>query len=699
MKPHLLACAGLTALCAFTPPALAQGDDSEPALQDVIIVTGQRLAEATETAIQPDARPLEGPDITLLIARTPGAARIGNGALSGQMQYRGLFGERLNLRVDGQRFSSGGPNLMDPVFHYAPAPLVEAVVIDRGISPVSAGPGLGGGADAVFKRVDYADSAETAFGYDLTAGLRSVDESYVLGGIAGASTNTWRFNVIGAYEEGEDTDFPDGTIAGTAFERGVFGAAAGVRLGGHEFSLDLRRQNTGPSGNPPFPMDIRYFDSDFVRLGYASEIGEAKIEANLSYADIAHGMNNFDQRPVASPMRARETFADATTIGGDVAVSFAAMGGSLQIGLDGEEVEHDVRITNPNNADFFVDNLPDITMRRLGGFAEWRGGLGLFESEIGLRVDTHEAEAGEAAVGPALPMGPRMLAMGFNAADRSWDDTTVDAALRLWTPEEEGLSWRVTLAHKTQVPSYLQRFGWLPLSASGGLADGNIYVGDLELEAESAWIGEAGFDWRSDRAYLRPTLYIREVENYIQGVPFDDTVGVIDTPQEMIANMNGDPTPLRFANTDARLYGIDFDAGYDLVGPLRLDAVATWVRGERTDIDDDLYRISPPSLTAGLTWEEMDWSSTFELRGVAEQDRVSLTNSELETPGYVIANLYGEWRVADGVRLSAGIENLLDHTWRDHLAGYNRNGGSDVPVGARLPGPGRSAFLRLSVSG
>jgi iron complex outermembrane receptor protein len=684
------------ALILSAAPAFAQ--DADPALQDVIIVTGSRTDTPAELSLIPDAAPLQGGDITYLTARTPGGARIGNGELSGQMQYRGLFGERLNLRVDGQRFSSGGPNLMDPVFHYAPAPLVSAVVIDRGVSPVSAGPGLAGGADAVFKRVNYADGNSAEFGYDLTIGGRSVNESVVVGGVIGWSTEGWRFNFLGAWEEGDDTEFGDGVIGGTAFERGVYGMSAGIRTDLGEFMLDLRRQNTGPSGNPPFPMDIQYFDTDFARLAYLAEFETVTLNANLHYTDVAHLMDNFSQRPAPMPMRQRATFADATTKGGAVNLGFDAFGGALKIGIDGENVEHDVTITNPNNAGFFVTPFPQIETDRFGGFLEWASATGPFESELGIRVDQHSYQAGEAMVGPVLPMGPRNLAAAFNGSDLSGDDTTVDAVARLWTPETNGLSWRMTLARKQQMPGYIQRYGWLPINASGGLADGNIYVGDLSLDPETAWVAEVGFDYASTNSYLRPTLFLREIDDYIQGVPFDDTVGVSDSPVEMIAAMNGDPTPLRWENVDARLYGFDLDVGYDFDGPLRIDGVLNFVRGERQDIDDNLYRVAPPNLTLGLTWEASAWSATLETRAVAEQDEVSVTNSERATKRYVILSAYGDWEFQNGVTLAAGIENLLDEVYEDHLAGYNRNGFGDVPVGERIPGAGRGAFIRLSVS-
>lgn len=79
-------------------------------------------------------------------------------------------------------------------------------------------------------------------------------------------------------------------------------------------------------------------------------------------------------------------------------------------------------------------------------------------------------------------------------------------------------------------------------------------------------------------------------------VPFDDTIGVIDSPVEMIASMNGDPTPLRFGNVDAELFGVDLDFLLRPVKRIELSGTASFVRGKRRDVDDDLYRIPPANL-------------------------------------------------------------------------------------------------------
>ncbi|MEA1941924.1 MAG: TonB-dependent receptor [Pseudomonadota bacterium] len=682
-------------------PALAQ-EGASP-LTDVIAVTGQRPAVTTTTnRIDPDSLPpATGPDASRLVARLPGAAAIGNGALSGQVQYRGLFGPRINIRIDDQAFASGGPNLMDPPLHYVPAPLVDRLEVDRGIGPVSDGPGLAGGVNAVLKAMPFHDESWIETGYDLSISGLTADNSYAVGGMAGIASDTVRLHILASREQGEDIETPYGTIAGSEHDRSVWGVGAGWRSGPHALALDIRRNETGATGNPPFAMDIRYFDTDTARLRYTGDFEPVRVALEAGWSDVAHAMNNYDLRPApATPMRWRETYADAQTRTVSVSLAVDAMGGELRAGLDRAQSDHDVTITNPNNAAFFLTSFAGIDMRRTGAFVEWTGALPAgWQGEIGLRADHHEAEAGRAATGPAVPAMPGMLAMAFNATQRDRNDTALDAVARLWRPVNDTTTLRLTLARKTRAPGYVERFAWLPTPASGGLADGNTYVGDIGLQPETAWIAEAGLDWQSARAYARPTVFYRRIENYIQGVPFDATPGVIDTPVEMVSAMNGDPTPLRFANVEAELYGVDADFGYRIDAHWRLDGTVSWVRGERRDVDDDLYRIAPPRLRLGASYDAADWSLTLEGLATAEQDRVSLSNGEQVTPGHVVLNLYGRWAVREGIDISAGIENLLDQPWRDHLAGYNRNAGGDIGLGERLPGNGISAGIRISLRG
>jgi outer membrane receptor protein involved in Fe transport len=52
---------------------------------------------------------------------------------------------------------------------------------------------------------------------------------------------------------------------------------------------------------------------------------------------------------------------------------------------------------------------------------------------------------------------------------------------------------------------------------------------------------------------------------------------------------------------------------------------------------------------------------------VDDQDRVALSLLESPTAGFTIFDLRSYWRPRRGVLLVAGVENLFDKTYREHL--------------------------------
>lgn len=703
MTSKVLRRAALLASCTIfaAQPVLAQdganSPDTETVLTDTIVVTATRSETISRDGIAPPEQIALPPDAVAIAARTPGGALVGNGALSGQLSYRGLAGQRVLGRVNGQRFATGGPNAMDPPLHYAPSILVERIDIERGVAPVSQGPALAGAVNARLVETQFNDSSDSAPQRRFTSQYRSIDDSYAVGGLAGLANENIRFGVIASREEGGDYDFPGGTAVGTSFERNLYGAHAGFRTGPGELFFEYRRSETDPTGNPPFALDIVYFDTDFIQGGFRGEIAPGVyLDARLGHVAVRHLMDNQTTRqPAALPMRARATFADADTSTAEASLRFGTSRTYFQVGADAELTDKFVRITNPTNAAFFIDAQPNVQSERVGAFAQWRGALGALEFELGARLDRTSQSAGTPQLGAALPMGPRGLAAAFSAADRDRSETTADTVLRGWLPLGD-ITPRVTLARKERVPSLLERFGWLPTEASFGLADGNIYVGNLDLAPETAWIAEVGFDVGNDVFSLRPTLFYRRVDDFIQGVPFDATVGVIDSPVEMIAAMNGDTTPLRFGNIDAELYGADLDFSVHPIERVEISGTASYVRGKRRDIDDDLYRIAPANLRLSAAWLGDRFSFGAELFAAADQDKVSLSNDEEPSDGYAVVGLFGRYAISDGLAIEAGVENLFDTEYQPYLAGRSRVGASDVPVGERLPGVGRGGWVRVT---
>ena len=668
---------------------------AEDIFNDVIVVTAPRGLPHIDTTYGDEAMPVAA-DAAVMVGRLPGAAVINNGSLSGQIQYRGAFGLRVGTRLNGQAFRSGGPNLMDPPMHFAPATLVDTIKVNRGAAPVMFGPSLVGGVDTRLKQVSFADSDETESSFDVTAIGRSADSSHAVGLVGGVSNDTFRVYGFFSDERGSDREIPEGNIDSTSYDREVYGLGAGLKQGDSEWTLELRRQETGPTGNPPFAMDIDYVETDFARVRFETLLADTTMSVAVGYSDVSHGMNNFGQRPPPSMMmRYRYTTASGTTRTAALGFRTPLGSGELEYGLDLELAEHDALISNPNNADFLVSSIPEVEQDRLGMYIDWRGDFGRGSVELGARVDRYDDESGKAITGPALPAMAGMLAMGFNDAERDWADTAVDLMARYWQESDLG-TWRASISVKNRAPMFVERYGWLPIAASAGLADGNNYVGDLDLDLETAWIAEVGIDIQGSEGWLRPSIFYHNIDDYIQGTPFDSTVGTIDHQVEMVSMMNGDPSPLKFSNVDAKMYGIDADYGWQLAENWRLEGVLSVVRGERRDIKDDLYRISPDKVSLALVYEQTNWSVSLSGEAIRAQDKVSTTNSELKTSGYGLLHVFTRWQVNNQWQVSGGIENLLDREYAQHLAGYNRVRESDVAVGDRLPGTGRNLFLKFS---
>jgi len=369
--------------------------------------------------------------------------------------------------------------------------------------------------------------------------------------------------------------------------------------------------------------------------------------------------------------------------------------GTLKIGTDGKLANHDADIFDPDSAMFFVNNFNGVSRDLYSIFSEWTGSLTeRLQLQTGIRYTHVEMDAGTVDGTPAqMMMAAGTLRDGFNSADRSQSDDNVDISAQFNYELNDDLSVLAGAARKTRSPSYQERYLWLPLQATGGLADGNNYVGDVNLDPEVSYEAELGFDWRQGQYYFAPRIFYRHVDDYIQGTPATDPATIM-----VSSMMTGDPTPLKFSNVDARLYGFDVEGGMQLTERWFVDGVVSYVRGERRDIDDDLYRIAPLNGTVALSHRRANWSATVEGQFYAEQDHVSRTNGETSTGGYGLLNVYGQYSIPEqGITITAGIDNLFDKQYRPHLAGINRVINSDVATGTRLPGDGINGYLRLAI--
>ena len=675
-----------------------------------IIVTGvidTHTVRTDDTMVAPA-------DTAQLLRQMPGANINKNGELTGIAQYRGMYGDRMNVSINGAKISSGGPNAMDAPLHYAPVALLESLTINRGITPVSAGQEtIGGNVNAETYSGDFGLGDDFGFSGRTYVGGQTVNDGLVASGFFSLSNRNHIFRSFLMKEKADDAEFARGSITPSEFDRERYDLGYSYQQGDHEFSIDYARNETGYAGNAALPMDIASVDSDLFNSRYEWQDADLTVTAKLAYNEVEHWMNNFElRRPPQDndmgpgTMRYRQAFTTGDSLDASLSAERFVDNGSWLFGVDAHLADHNAVISNPNQPMFYVDNFKDVERNIVGAFIERDMALlDRMNLRTGLRYNRVSMDAGEVSANmnpmgmpSGMPFMMNMLAANlagaFNDQELRQTDDNVDAFARLSIETDSDISWYIGAAHKSRSPSYQERYLWAPMESTGGLADGNTYIGDPDLKPETALEFEFGFDLETARYSLYPRAFYKDVSNYIQGTPSQNEVA--NNFAQLMANMGmGRPQPLQFSNVDATLYGWDVEAGYSLSERIELRAVASMVRGERDDIDDNLYRIAPDNLILAADYLGNDWMASLESVNYRRQGRVSATNQETETSGYSIVNLSGRFNPTQDLELGIGINNLLDQQHRDHLAGFNRAFNPDIGMRERLPGLGRNFYGRM----
>jgi iron complex outermembrane recepter protein len=368
------------------------------------------------------------------------------------------------------------------------------------------------------------------------------------------------------------------------------------------------------------------------------------------------------------------------------------------LGVDGQLESHDHPLDDPTNPAFHVTNFNDVSRERIGGFVTAITAAAAWEIEAGLRYNRVRMDAGEVggnlAIPPMSPMYVQQerldrLASEFNAADRGVGDNQWIGLLKASRDLGDTVRLNLGLGRKARSPSYQERYLWLPLTATAGLADGYNYIGDIDLKPETSLEVTAGIDWSGEAFRFSPEVFYRDVSDFIQGTPSTN-----ETANRYSLMATG-RLPLQYGNVDAELYGFDLGYEWRIATPLLLRGTLSYVRGKRTDAPDNLYRIAPLTSFIELIYQFQRGFFAVESLAAARQDDVAAYNAERPSSGWGIVNLRGAYELNDTFTLGAGVENLFDAVYQDHLGGYNRVRESDIAVGARINGMGRNVYLRL----
>ncbi|MGB0835070.1 MAG: TonB-dependent receptor domain-containing protein [Psychrobium sp.] len=666
------------------PQAVAATTKAAPETLDVITITAPRLTQdqstfATGSYIEPD--------VADWLSTVPGANINKNGPITGIAQYRGMFGSRIAKSIGGQKIVSAGPNAMDAPLTYLNPVMIESLSVYRGIAPVSSGiDTIGGAIDVKLKQADPQANDGINGMVHLNYNEHN-DASTVSGNLQTSSDNFGMFIYANQQQADDYEDANKRVIKTSQYDKTQAGLDLRFDNGEHEFGVSWHHSKTDETGTPALPMDIDYIDTD--RFGIDGKITDADyvLTWQLGYQDATHGMDNYQLRTNMMAGMHRYTTAIATTYDYKIELELA----QWLLGVDGVSATHDADIENPNNAMFLIRNFNDVKDQRHSIFAQYSQDSDKFNYTLGARVKFNSSDSGDVSSSMAM-MNPHVktLQTAFNQSDKSTSDTTFDLVANSQTVIDDTWTLLAGAGVKQRAPSYQERYLWLPMQATGGLADGKTYIGNINLDPETAYQIDIGAHYQANGISIEPHLFYQKVDDYIQGVSITNNPSAM-----MVANMMGDSAPLQFSNIDATIYGLDINWRAPINEQFALSGLVNYVRGKREDSNDDLYRISPLNAQIALHYSYQNWQSQLSIHAFDKQNRVSELNNEQRSAGYAVVDWKASYDVNNQLALGLGVTNLLNKNYQPHLGGINRANGSDLAVGERISARGRAMYVSL----
>src|SRR5690606_25915903 len=87
-----------------------------------------------------------------------------------------------------------------------------------------------------------------------------------------------------------------------------------------------------------------------------------------------------------------------------------------------------------------------------------------------------------------------------------------------------------------------------------------------------------------------------------------------------------------------------------------------------------LAQIPALELRAGLNYEATAWSAGMLVRAVADQERFAVNQGNIvgkdlgRSDGFTTVAASASWKLTDQILLSAGVDNLFDRDFAEHLS-------------------------------
>jgi len=598
------------------------------------------------------------------------------GAFGVDPVLRGFRKNQLMVEMDGVLQTQGAcPNRMDPPSSHVQMEHIQEVEILKGPYALKHGPSFGGVINFKSKKPDfYRNPVLKSY---FTIGYESnIDRQRYAGGLQ-KEGGQWTTNLYGAFASTDNYKDGSGRTVQAGMSNAEYTVETSVQLDDSQSIQAKFSQNFARDVDyPALMMDMREDNITNATLSYINRsLGSGRFESSFFGSKVEHLMDNLD-RPMSDMVEA-VTDLSTETYGYDVSYVLPAASGNWTLGSDAtlrfmEGFRNRDFQMGPMAGQTAIDNVWQGGRRnRFGAVMEYQPNISEWDVVFSSRIDYYHSNASDPDTHFASSMGKLdQNNLGWSASAGFTKDLGSRWSTGLWVGRSE------------RYPGMDELFvNYLAIGM-----DPYEYVGNPQLSSEANHQIDVMLNYSNSHLRIESSVFYSYVTNYISAAIRSDL-----TPKQQNV-----PGVKQFINVDkAALYGFEFSLRNNGQGNLGYEASTAYTIGRNLSVHEDLPQI--PAYEANL---KLDYRflkgrliPQLHLRGVAEQNRVAESFDEEATDGYLLTNLKLISRIGGDLRLSAGVNNLFDVTYHEHL---NRSlQGSTVP----LNDPGRSFFIEVKWEG
>jgi len=589
---------------------------------------------------------------------------------------RGFQKNQLMVQLDGVLQSQGAcPNRMDPPTSHIQLEQVEEVEILKGPYALKRGPSFGGVINFKSERPDF--YSQPSLSSYFTVGYESnIDRQRYSGGIK-KNGGGWTTNIFGSFASTENYQDGAGSPVRAGFSNAEFTVQSSVKLDdSNRFSARLSQNFARDVDYPALMMDMREDNITNVTLTYSNtDFANGRFESSVFGSYVEHVMDNLDRE--MSNMVEAVSDLSTETYGYNLSYTLPAGFGNWTFGtgatlrsMQGFRTR-DFQM-GPMAGTTITDNIWQGGKRnRWGAVVELQPRIAEWDVVLSSRLDYYYSNATDAAANFEQTLGElNNEHLGWSASAGFSKDLTSGWSAGFW------------LGRSERYPGMDELYiNYLPVGM-----DPYEYLGDPQLKPEVNYQADLMFGYSNNAISSELSMFYSHIADYISATIRPD----------LQPKQNGVPGVKQFLNVDeAALYGFEWTLRNNNRSSFSYKLSTAYTIGRNITANEDLPQIPAYEANLKLDYQFLDgkFIPQLHLRGVAEQERVAESFDEQPTDGYLLTNFKLTTRLFESLRLSAGVNNLFDVTYHEHL---NRSlQGSTLP----LNDPGRSVFVELKWNG